>query len=354
MAFFGFGRGGFGHGRVGWVPLAPHEPYYPWYGGRHYGRYPNRYSRDHGAVIINNINIRDRYRNARVRDSISALDDGRFVRGEFSGMLRLSGDQLGEARLVRGNLPWTPGMEARRLSDRGPLVIPRSGREGGRFYSRWQPGGAARNPPEDRRSDFRGQVVAPVGPQDAGWRRFGAQGRSFERPGEAPGGEDSGGWRRFGSPAPDSDRRQREWPRFGSSRGSDGSSVGRSYEGWRRFGDFGGNYPDERFRRQRGFEMGPGESVPGRARRPEALEIAPPVVRERSSRRMEGESGGFGQPGAVFRGGGRSWGGDRSARGDGGTGGSGGRSMERGARGDRGGRDSGYSGRGGRAGGRSR
>lgn len=67
VGWFGFGRGGvgFGYGNIGWVPLAPYETFYPWWGRGYYGRGFNR------NIHITNVNVTNIYRNARVGRGIS-------------------------------------------------------------------------------------------------------------------------------------------------------------------------------------------------------------------------------------------------------------------------------------------
>src|SRR6184192_1926933 len=52
---------------------------------------------------------------------------------------RMTGDQLRQASLVRGQVPIAPTRESLRVSDRATGAIPRSNVAGGRFFSRNQP-----------------------------------------------------------------------------------------------------------------------------------------------------------------------------------------------------------------------
>ncbi|MEK7752513.1 MAG: FecR family protein, partial [Acidobacteriota bacterium] len=69
VAFFGWGGHGggigigIGFGNVGWVPLAPHETFHPWYGKRYYSGYRDRTYVDNSVHVVNNINITNVYRN---------------------------------------------------------------------------------------------------------------------------------------------------------------------------------------------------------------------------------------------------------------------------------------------------
>ena len=124
VAFFGYGSGGFrfgfgigvGIGHVGWVPLAPHEPYHRWYGGRHYRGYGNSTYIDNSVNIVNNVNIRNTYRNARVQNGVTGVEGGRFGRGAVRNTYTDGAGQ--QAHLVRGQLPVAPGRESVRYTDR--------------------------------------------------------------------------------------------------------------------------------------------------------------------------------------------------------------------------------------------
>src|SRR5262249_10367016 len=69
VAWVGFGGGG-GFGHVGWVPLAPYEPFHPWYGGGYYRGVGGRYGGNH-STIVNNVNVTNIYRNARVNNGLT-------------------------------------------------------------------------------------------------------------------------------------------------------------------------------------------------------------------------------------------------------------------------------------------
>jgi len=80
VSFVGFGRGGigvgFGWGNVGWVPLAPFETYNRWWGR---GIYGNRGFNN--VTVVNNVNITNIYRNARVDGGVSYVEANNFNRG---------------------------------------------------------------------------------------------------------------------------------------------------------------------------------------------------------------------------------------------------------------------------------
>ncbi len=143
VAFFGFGGFhvgvGFGGDGFGWVPLAPYEPFYPWWGRGFYGGYRNHNVMVNNINIVNNVNITNIYRNARVGNGVSVVNSGEFGRGRMGNISRMSGDQLRQASLVRGQVPIAPTRESLRVSDRATGAIPRNNIAGGRFYSHSQP-----------------------------------------------------------------------------------------------------------------------------------------------------------------------------------------------------------------------
>ena len=98
VGFFGWGSGGgvgvglgLGWGNVGWVPLAPYETFHRWWGPGYYGRggYNN-------VTIVNNTNITNVYRNARMTNAITAVGANSFGRTHItnSNMVRLSEGDL--------------------------------------------------------------------------------------------------------------------------------------------------------------------------------------------------------------------------------------------------------------------
>jgi hypothetical protein len=143
VAWFGFGGRsgvGFGFGRVGWVPLAPYEVFHPWWGRGYYGRHG--FDRN---INITNINITNVYRNSRVRNGISGMSADDFRSGRFRGISRYSGDQVREAGLVRGQMPFRPSDAHVRFSDRSVANVPRTA-ENRRFYRQQQPNPVQRIP----------------------------------------------------------------------------------------------------------------------------------------------------------------------------------------------------------------
>jgi hypothetical protein len=144
VAFFGYGNWsglsvGVGFGHVGWVPLAPYETYRPWYGRGMYGGYRNTTIIDNSVHIVNNTNIVNTYRNARILNAVSGVDAAQFGRGN-ANLIRVSDNQMRRADLVQGRVPLTPNRDSLRVSNReiSPAQPPRTAANQ-RFVSRRQP-----------------------------------------------------------------------------------------------------------------------------------------------------------------------------------------------------------------------
>lgn len=150
VGWFGFGNVGvgFGFGNVGWVPLAPFEPFYPWWGGRwggwHGGGWRNnRTFIDNSVTIVNNTNITNVYRNARVNNGYTVVDGQNFARGASVRHNGAGVDSLRTASAVRGQIPVTPDRGSLRFTDRAVDRAQYEGRlsrtEGRQFHTRTQP-----------------------------------------------------------------------------------------------------------------------------------------------------------------------------------------------------------------------
>jgi hypothetical protein len=104
---------GFGGAGFGWVPLAPYEPFHRWWGRGFYGGYRNHNVLVNNIHIVNNVNIRNSYRNARIGNGASVVNSGDFGRGRMA--------VFGMA----GRTPPTPVAPASLMS-RSTAVIPTS------------------------------------------------------------------------------------------------------------------------------------------------------------------------------------------------------------------------------------
>ncbi len=206
VAFVGWGGWngvsvGVGLGQIGWIPLAPYETYYPWYGRGYYGGY-------RGGVVTPTVrvsagfDVAGAYRNARVANAITGIDAGLFGRGGGVRHLRIEAGNLRRGDLVRGPLPVVPERESMRFKDR-PVAPPRAAeaRNDRVFVSRRAPKPVERVPFDVQRRSIEQTVRRPLGE---------GQGPAAGRPGTPEPGRgtgarpavpaENGGWRRIGEP----------------------------------------------------------------------------------------------------------------------------------------------------------
>jgi hypothetical protein len=188
VAFFGFGGGmgvGFGFGNMGWVPLAPYEPFYPWYGRGYYGAY-NRTS-----AMLSQVNVGSVYRNARFGNGVSGIASADFVRGRSGHAMA-----VGQASVVRGPVPVAPVAESLRLSDRPVRMTTANRSLPANFAARRQAPALQRIPFEQQRRGME-QVVqrsfsGGAGMQSpSGWRHVGEPGSTGVNQGSS--------WRQIGA-----------------------------------------------------------------------------------------------------------------------------------------------------------
>jgi hypothetical protein len=267
-------RAGIGFGGIGWIPLAPYERYYPWYGNRQYAGYRNGGRYGNGMGLVNDFNFNGGYRNARIRNAITGVDGQGFVSGRRGSAIQMNDGRLGRASLVRGALPVTPGRESLRLSDRAVRTnsLPQS-RNDTRFVSRQEPARVDRVPFEAQRrgmdqmtrrtfSDQRSSAVNGSGPAGRGQGVGGVQRGTAPATSQATG---ASGWRRFSDPPAGSGQSAVRTPQDRTGGGSlrtpqssqpnlQGGGVNRnSRDGWSRFGTGSGTT---------GRDIGSGNSSP--------------------------------------------------------------------------------------------
>ncbi len=245
VAFFGFGGFhvgiGFGGAGFGWVPLAPYEPFYRWWGRGFYGGYRNHNVMVNNINIVNNVNIRNSYRNARVGNGASVVNSGDFGRGRLGNISRMSGGQLSQASLVKGQVPIAPTTASLRVSDRATGAIPRSNAAGGRFFSHTQPAQVNRVPFAQQQQSLaqinrQGSAGAPAG----GARGGGITGRTTGSTNGGPGRAQSMWQSQAAAPRAGGQASQpaaRTGAPASSNASPQGSSQARSQGGWRRAGE---------------------------------------------------------------------------------------------------------------------
>jgi len=114
VAFFSFGGGSglsIGFGNVGWVPVAPYEPFHPWwngYRGNGYGGNVYNTTIVNDTTIVNTYSITKIYRNAGVPGGATGVPNGNFQNGNFTGLRALQSSELASAQPVRSVVPIVP------------------------------------------------------------------------------------------------------------------------------------------------------------------------------------------------------------------------------------------------------
>jgi hypothetical protein len=230
VGFFGFGGHvgfGFGFANVGWVALAPFEAFHPWWGAGYRGGFAN-------ARIVNNVNIVNTYRNARVNNGVMSVGAGEFGR-RAGGYTGLSGARIGEAGVLHGGMPVAPERSSLQMTDRGVRAGAYPQTRNQQFFGRTSTAAAQRVSFEQQRQAVQQSAQrfssGAATSNAAGWRSTGAPG------GQAGGAEAGHAWQRFGEPVHGNSSTPQS-----SYRGQTGqaSSTG---GGWQRFGSPGAARP---------------------------------------------------------------------------------------------------------------
>jgi hypothetical protein len=179
--FVGFGHhAGFGFGSIGWFPVGPHDPFYPWYGrGFNHVNVVN-------ITVINNFHGRGGFiaplavrgrqpyfsnahlalTNPRVRGSITSVSAENFGRGGHEGWRHgVEEHELRESRVMTANLPVVPSRESLHAGN-GNAGAPAGiqTRNNDHFFTKHAP-------PAARQESFHDQmqrVQRVVGPEAAG------------------------------------------------------------------------------------------------------------------------------------------------------------------------------------------
>jgi len=161
---FGFGFGvGFGFGSIGWLPVGPCDPFFPWWGrwgwgrgwgwgwGRGWGGWNrggfnsvnvrniiniNNFNNVHGAVPplagANRprfSNLQGALSNPRIRGAISTVASNKFAQGRVPVSHGVTSTMLHDSSFVAGRMPVVPTKASLSASNRGPAAssIPRAG-----------------------------------------------------------------------------------------------------------------------------------------------------------------------------------------------------------------------------------
>jgi hypothetical protein len=192
VGFFGWGGGlgvgvGFGFGNIGWVALAPFESFHPWWGRGFYGGYRTGFVSSH-TTIVNNVNIMNTYRNARVAGGVMGVSAAGFGRGER--FTAVNGSQIQRAGLVHGVLPVSPDRSSLRMSDRAAAGNFRQSSIQN-FAGRSAASNISRVPFEQQQRSMQQLSRANFNAPNRGG--FGSAGRGASTP-------ETHGWARFGEP----------------------------------------------------------------------------------------------------------------------------------------------------------
>lgn len=341
VGFFGFGGvgvgvGGFGFGHVGWVPLAPYEPFHPWWGRGIYGGY--RTGALNATVVTGNVNIANVYRNARVVNGATGMPAGRFGNSGVSSrtMVPVTRTDLAGAGLVRGQLPVSPTRSSLHATDRMPTRTSAGygagyGASSPRIYSTRQPAALNRVPFEQQRSrteqvyrqpGFGGSGMSNNSSGVAGgWRPAAGSGGTgsaihpgppaagtAQQPGMSSGNGSSGGWRRLEGAGSSPGERS-------GSAGAPGPGAGER-QPMRMSPSFVQTRPTSQPASQPQYRQGPGSSSPGQ-QQPQYRQPAPSSPGPPPSSRGGGGggNGGGGHSGGGGGGGGSSRGSSSGSRG---------------------------------------
>jgi hypothetical protein len=178
VTFIGFGHHSgfaFGFGSIGWIPVGPFDPCYPWW-GRGFNRVNvvnivniRNVTNIRNVEVIRPLGIRGRQqyisnidmamRNPRVRAGISGVDTDHFGRGDMRvRRLDVRDTDLRESRVMRGNLPVVPTRESLHAGNQvQPAQMGIQPKQVERFYTKRQP--PAGPQPFDRQAERVQRVV---------------------------------------------------------------------------------------------------------------------------------------------------------------------------------------------------
>jgi len=193
VGFFGFGASGFGtagfgmslgfgYGNVGWVPLAPFEPYRPWYGrGMVAGR----------GAVVGDVNIANTYVNARYAGAVTGVRAGDFGRTAVGrgAFVRPAPAELARAGMVNGAVPLGPARNAAARGARGNPFVPLNGNGQGAGWRRLDSSPGVRPPAAGGFRAPTPQGSPSQGLQSQGSQYQGSQYQGYQPRGSQPQGQ---------------------------------------------------------------------------------------------------------------------------------------------------------------------
>jgi hypothetical protein len=212
VSFFGFGghfgvSAGFGYGNVGWLPIGPADPFFPWY-----GRGVSRVNVVNVTNITNITNIHEggfrplmegrrgasnldrASTDEHVRAGISSMQSGEFGHGRVpTQQQRVDAASFRQAGVMTGASPFHPTNESFRSTDRSvnPASIPNHSAESQRFFSR---AGSSNGSPMIRQQGNSGAQTVQPQRTEGGFNRGGNTGMNQPQQGVG-----RPAWRDFGS-----------------------------------------------------------------------------------------------------------------------------------------------------------
>ncbi len=279
VSFFGFGGGnwglsiGFGFGNVGWLPIGPADPFFPWYGGwggvsvfsfnnyynmdrdwRNYHCYAPLYGGRGGYS-----NFRGVFNNQRLRGGLSWMRSNEFGRGPVPHQQRMiDATMLRQGRMFGGRVPLVPSHASLQVVDRAPNPASyRRGFEKTQFFTKGRPAPAQRPFREQQASmqrfvqTYRAQGGGKFGnrvmPGPAGRSantfsnaRAGAPTPAMNRSGKANGFTPRNGWNGFGGTGTGRQVQAfRGQPQQNGGAMKGATRTGAPAQGWHTFGDVG-------------------------------------------------------------------------------------------------------------------
>ncbi len=320
VSFFGFGGDwgvGFGFGSIGWFPLGPCDPFFPWFGfgfrfgfhdrgdffrfqGRNWDR--GEFGRSFpGAIGPLRDRFDERFSNARLAERdpriVTASRSDQFGRGGGNYRAGVSPSEFREGKVMTGSVPVTPTRASLSATNRAanPSTIRNSGQQ--HFFGSARQTGTTRSSFNEQsrqmqaalRTNGQGSAGGPATGPNRGNGVMTPSNRGVDRPGTSKSpqsGAGSGGWQRF-SQQPNQSPSQGQQPAAKSfegqgQRAQQPAQSGAGSGNWQRFqpqpndasrGASPGNQPTQpRYQ---------GNSQAGNSRPP--LDLRRPVVNDRPS-----------------------------------------------------------------------
>jgi hypothetical protein len=138
VSFFGFGGVGVGFGSIGWLPIGPCDPFFPWYGrfgfgfgffgfrdfatfrfGADFGRrFPGAFGPLHGGFDERFSNFRQAGRDPAILRGVNSERSGEFGHGAVAHTRGISSEQFQNSRFTSGGVPAVPTRESLSATNR--------------------------------------------------------------------------------------------------------------------------------------------------------------------------------------------------------------------------------------------